>query len=84
MDLLGFENYADLKDAHYKWVDSAMQTDNSDKENNRKHIFMESTTTILNRAVLHENWSIKTEILVFLGIFYWFFNMLLWPDPRTL
>jgi hypothetical protein len=33
MDLLGFENYADYKDAHYKWVDSAMQTDNSDKEN---------------------------------------------------
>jgi len=33
MDLLGFENYDDLKDAHYKWVDSAMHTDNSDKEN---------------------------------------------------
>ncbi len=33
MDLLGFENYDDLKDAHYKWMDSAMQTDNSDKEN---------------------------------------------------
>ena len=33
MDLLGFKNYDDLKDAHYKWVDSAMQTDNSDKEN---------------------------------------------------
>ena len=33
MDLLGFENYNDLKDAHYKWVDSAMQTENSDKEN---------------------------------------------------
>jgi hypothetical protein len=33
MDLLGFENYDDLKDAHYKWVDSAMQTDNSGKEN---------------------------------------------------
>ncbi len=33
MDLLGFENYDDLKDAHYKWVDSAMQTGNSDKEN---------------------------------------------------
>jgi hypothetical protein len=31
----------------HRWVDSAMQTDNSDKENNRKHIFMESTTTIL-------------------------------------
>jgi hypothetical protein len=60
MDLLGSENYDDLKDAHYKWVDSAIQTDNSDKENNRKHIFMESihrqaqdllTTTILNRTV---------------------------------
>ena len=33
IDLLGFENYDDLKDAHYKWVDSAMHTDNSDKEN---------------------------------------------------
>ncbi len=43
MDLLGFENDDDLKDAHCKWVDSAMQTDNSDKENNRKHIYMEST-----------------------------------------
>ncbi len=31
LDLLGFENYDDLKDAHYKWMDSAMQTDNSDK-----------------------------------------------------
>ncbi len=51
MDLLGFENYDDLKDAHYKWVDSAMQTDNSDQENNRKHIFMGLTTTILNRTV---------------------------------
>jgi len=26
---------------------------------------------------------IKTEILVFLGIFYRFFNMLPWPDPKT-
>ena len=33
MGLLGFENYDDLKDAHYKWVESAIQTDNSDKEN---------------------------------------------------
>jgi hypothetical protein len=32
---------------------------------------------------LHENRSIKTEILLFLGIFYSFFNMLPWPDPRT-
>ena len=33
MGLLGFENYDDLKDALYKWVESALQTDNSDKEN---------------------------------------------------
>jgi len=33
MDLLGFESYADLKDAHYKWVDRAIQTDNGNKEN---------------------------------------------------
>ncbi len=33
MGLLGFENYEDLKDAHYKWVESANQTDNCDKEN---------------------------------------------------
>ncbi len=32
MGLLGFENYDDLKDAHYKWVESAIQTDNRDKE----------------------------------------------------
>ena len=32
MGLLGFENYEDLKDAHYKWVESAIQTENSDKE----------------------------------------------------
>ena len=31
--LLGFENYDDLKDTHYKWVNSAMQTDSSGKEN---------------------------------------------------
>ena len=33
MDLLGFENYDALKDAHDKWVDSANQTDNTGKEN---------------------------------------------------
>jgi hypothetical protein len=32
MDLLGFENYDDLKDAHYQWLGSAIQTDISDKE----------------------------------------------------
>ena len=33
MGLLGFENYDDLKEAHYKWVDSEIQTTKSDKEN---------------------------------------------------
>lgn len=33
MGLLGFENYDDLKDTLYKWVNSAMQTDNRSKEN---------------------------------------------------
>jgi putative transposase len=33
MELLGFETYDDLKDAHYNWVDSAIQTDNGDKKN---------------------------------------------------
>ena len=31
--MLGFENYDDLKDAHFKWAESAIQTDNCDKEN---------------------------------------------------
>ena len=34
MNLLGFDNYDDLKDAHSRWVDSEMQNDNrSNKEN---------------------------------------------------
>jgi putative transposase len=33
LSLLGFEIYDDLKDAHYRWVESAIQTDNRDKEN---------------------------------------------------
>jgi putative transposase len=33
VSLLSFENYDDLKDAHYQWVESAIQTDNCDKEN---------------------------------------------------
>ena len=33
MSLLGFENYDDLKEAHYKWVESAIQADNFNKEN---------------------------------------------------
>ena len=32
MSLLGFGNYDDLKDAHYKWVESAIQTDIRDKD----------------------------------------------------
>jgi putative transposase len=30
--LLGFESYDDLKAAHYKWANNAMQTDNRGKE----------------------------------------------------
>jgi hypothetical protein len=33
MDLLGFEKYAELKDAHHQWVDSAVQAGNRDREN---------------------------------------------------
>jgi hypothetical protein len=33
MNLLGFDNYYDLKDAHYRWVDSEMQNDSRNKEN---------------------------------------------------
>ena len=32
VDLLGFETYDELKDAHYKWVESAIQTDKGDKK----------------------------------------------------
>ena len=32
MDLLGFDDYDDLKDAHSRWVDSEMLADNRDKE----------------------------------------------------
>jgi putative transposase len=32
MDLLGFENYDDLKEAHFHWVDSAVQTGNRERE----------------------------------------------------
>ncbi|CAB1074056.1 hypothetical protein D1AOALGA4SA_2041 [Olavius algarvensis Delta 1 endosymbiont] len=44
---------------------------------------MESiASTFLIGQFLHENWSIKTEILVFLELFSQFFSTLLWPDPR--
>jgi hypothetical protein len=33
MNLLGFDNYDDLKDAHSRWVDSEMQNDSRNKEN---------------------------------------------------
>ena len=32
MELLGFETYEQLKHAHHKWVDSAMQAGNKDRE----------------------------------------------------
>jgi hypothetical protein len=33
MGLLGFDNCDDLKDAHYKWMNSAMRTENRGQEN---------------------------------------------------
>jgi hypothetical protein len=32
MRLLGYENYDDLKNAHYKWVESAIQADDCDRK----------------------------------------------------
>ena len=32
MELLGFGNYGELRDAHCKWADSVLQTDSSGKE----------------------------------------------------
>jgi putative transposase len=32
MELLGFENYADLKEAHFKWVESKLQADSNETE----------------------------------------------------
>jgi len=29
---VGFENYDDLKDAHYKWVEGEIESNNCDKE----------------------------------------------------
>ena len=33
MNLLGFDNYDDFKDAHSRWVDSEIQNDSRNKEN---------------------------------------------------
>ena len=33
INLLGFDNYDDLKDTHSRWVDSEMQNDSRNKEN---------------------------------------------------
>ena len=32
VDLLGFETYDGLKDAHYKWVEGEIESNNCDKE----------------------------------------------------
>jgi len=32
MGLLGLENYDDLKEAHYKWVEGEIESNNCDKE----------------------------------------------------
>jgi putative transposase len=52
MDLLGLENYDDLKDAHAKWVDSTNQTNHRDKEKNGHKALLPAP---LNLVVLF-NW----------------------------
>ena len=52
MALLGFENYEDLKDAHIKWVDSAMPTNNRCKEN---QITAEQELTLFLFSVLRQS-----------------------------
>ncbi len=32
MGMLGFDTYEQLKDAHFKWIDSAIQDENNDRE----------------------------------------------------
>ena len=49
MGLLGFGNYDDLKDAHYKWVESAIQTDISDKESKWTQSIAVGSKTFIER-----------------------------------
>ncbi len=49
MDLLGFENYDNFKEAHYKWVDSEIQTNNSDKENKWTHSIAVGSKTFIEK-----------------------------------
>jgi hypothetical protein len=48
----------------------------------RTPIYGINNLAILIGQFLHENWSIKTEIPVFLELFSQLFSTLLWPDPR--
>jgi len=47
--LLGFENYDDLKDAHYKWADSVRQTDDSGKETSGHRALLSGVNRLLKR-----------------------------------
>ena len=49
----------------------------------RTPIYGINNLVILIGQFLHENWSIKNEISVFLELFSQFFSTLLWPDPRA-
>ena len=59
MGLLGFENYDDLKDAHYRWVDSAMHTDNSDKENKWTQSIAVGSKTFIEK--MHETLGFRAK-----------------------
>ena len=48
-DLLGFDNYDDLKEAHSRWVDSEMQADNRDKETKWTQSFAVGSKTFIEK-----------------------------------
>ena len=49
MGLLGFENYDDLKDAHYKWVNRAIQTVNRGKKTSGHRALLSGAKRLLRR-----------------------------------
>lgn len=50
IDLLGFESYDDFKDAHYKWVESAVQTESSGKESKWTQSIAVGSKTVIEKV----------------------------------
>ncbi len=64
MELLGFENYDDLKDAHFKWVDSAMPTDNRGKENKWTQSIAVGSKTFIEKMIEALGFSAKGRKMI--------------------